>query len=237
MVPFRRALLALGLFGMSFGYVEAAVVVYLRTIYDPIRVRIYPQHPPGELFPLLRPEHLADTNLLGIELGREFATLIMLAAAAIAVSRNGRQWMAAFLVAFGFWDIFFYIFLKVTIGWPASLFTWDILFLLPGPWVGPVIAPVLVSIAMIGGGIATLLREASGNPVRLSARHWTLLVLSGLVIITAFMWDFRSTMAGNWPNPFNWPVFAAGLLLGLATFVQAFRLRPAPAARPSEISR
>jgi hypothetical protein len=77
----------------------------------------------------------------------------MLAAIALAVARNARQWTAAFAIAFGVWDIVFYACLKLLLGWPASLFTWDILFLIPVPWVGPVIAPVLVSLTMIAAGI------------------------------------------------------------------------------------
>ena len=82
---------------------------------------------------------------LFIEIGREAATMLMLAAIALAVARNTRQWTAAFAIAFGVWDIVFYACLKLLLGWPASLFTWDILFLIPVPWVGPVLAPVLIS--------------------------------------------------------------------------------------------
>lgn len=221
----RRAILALTLFGISFGYVEAAVVVYLRHIYDPLRQSVYPTKPPGELFPLLKPEHLPDTRLLGVELGREFATIIMLAAAAIAVSRNRVQWLAAFGIVFGIWDIFFYVFLKVTINWPASLFTWDILFLLPGPWVGPVISPVIVSATMIATGIMVLVREGRGRPVHVNAIDCAGIIAGGIIIIAAFMWDFRNTMAGNWPNPFNWPVFWLGEAVGIAAFVHAWRAR------------
>lgn len=218
----RRALTALALFGVAFGYVEAAVVVYLRNIYDPIRARVYPGYP-GELFPLLRPEHLPDPQLLLIELGREFATLAMLAAAALAVSRNPRTWLAAFGLAFGVWDIFFYVFLKLTIGWPASLFTWDILFLLPGPWVGPVIAPVLVSAAMIAAGIVVFVAEDKGRPLAASKPHWVSIVAGGLIVVASFLWDWRNTLAGNWPNPFNWMVFWAGMAIGTAAFVHAWR--------------
>jgi hypothetical protein len=222
-VSARRAIAALTLLGIAFGYVEAAVVVYLRSIYDPLRARVYPNHPAGELFPLLKPEHLGDTQLLAVELGREFATLVMLAAAAIAVSRNWRTWLAAFGLIFGVWDIWFYIFLKVTINWPASLFTWDILFLLPGPWVGPVIAPVIVSAVMIGAGALVLVRESRGRPVAAARWHWAAIVMGGFVIIASFLWDWRNTMAGNWPNPFNWAVFWAGMGMGMAAFVGACR--------------
>jgi hypothetical protein len=137
-----RTVAALLLFGISFGYLEAAVVVYLRAIYDPIRERVHPGRPAGDLFPLISPEQLhaagpENTKRLGIEIGREAATIIMLAAVGLAAGRNFNQRMAAFSIAFGLWDISFYAFLKLMLGWPQSLFTWDILFLIPLPWVGP----------------------------------------------------------------------------------------------------
>ena len=71
--------------------------------------------------------------------------MVMLGSVALAVARNLHEWIAAFAIAFGVWDIFFYVFLKLMIHWPESLSTWDILFLIPLPWVGPVWAPVLVA--------------------------------------------------------------------------------------------
>ena len=94
-----------------------------------------------------------------IEQGREVATLGMLAAVAIAVGRGSGQPFAAFLIAFGVWDISFYAFLKLLIHWPASLLTWDVLFLLPVPWVAPVLAPVLASLSMIGVGLLYLVLD------------------------------------------------------------------------------
>jgi len=87
--------------------VEAAVVVYLRSIYNPLRVHFYPGSS-SELFPLLSleqlrilgPEHVAR---LKIEIGREIATLLMLAGAALTAARKSREWVAAFLVCFGIW--------------------------------------------------------------------------------------------------------------------------------------
>src|SRR5262249_30630289 len=148
-----RPLAALLLFGITFGYVEAAVVAYLRALYEPMHQRLYPDAAPDDLFPVIPLEELKaagpeHTRRLLTELGREAATLLMLAAVALAVARNGRQWFAAFAIAFGLWDVFFYAFLRVLVGWPASLLDWDLLFLLPVPWVGPVLAPVLVSLGM-----------------------------------------------------------------------------------------
>jgi hypothetical protein len=214
----RRAIAALFLFGISFGYLEAAVVTYLRDLYDPMRRQVHPERAQGELFPLITTDQLRDsgasnTRRLLTELGREASTLIMLATIGLAVSQRPHQWVAASLIAFGVWDISFYAFLRLLIDWPPSLFTWDILFLLPVPWVGPVIAPILVSLSMIGCGLVMLCR-----PITLRATHWLAIVAGGFVVVVAFCWDFRNTSAGGMPNPFNWPLFAAGEMIGVAGF-------------------
>jgi hypothetical protein len=231
----HRTIAALFLFGISFGYLEAAVVVYLRAIYDPIRERIHPGRPAGDLFPLISPQQLQEagpenSKRLAIEIGREAATIIMLAAVGMAAGRNFNQRMAAFAIVFGLWDIFFYVFLKVMIGWPQSLLTWDILFLIPLPWVGPVMAPVLVSLTLIGGGLVSLLR--GGLPAK--AWQWSAMIAGGLVVILSFIWDFRNTTSGGRPNPFNWLLFLAGEAIALAAFIAAARN---PGFRESRIPR
>src|ERR1700683_2186275 len=169
----RRPIAALFLFGISFGYVEAAVVVYLRAIYNPIRARLHPERGPNDLFPLITQKELADTGLentrrLVIEIGREAATMLMLGAVALAIARNLHQWIAALAIGFGVWGITFYAFLKLMIRWPESLSTWDILFLIPLPWVGPIWAPVLVALSMIVCGLIALHYEGlRGTPL-----HW-----------------------------------------------------------------
>ncbi len=130
----------------------------------------------------------------------------MLAAVALAVARNLHQWMAAFAIVFGVWDITFYAFLKLMIHWPESLTTWDILFLIPLPWVGPVWAPVLVALIMIVCGLISL----RPGGIRGGPLHWTGVLGGAVIIIVAFVWDFRNTTAGGFPNPFNWPLFLAG---------------------------
>jgi hypothetical protein len=218
----RRIVAALFLFGISFGYVEAAVVVYLRAIYDPVRARLHPERGPNDLFPLITPEQLAaagpeNPRRLAIEIGREAATMLMLGAVALAVARNLQEWMAAFVIVFGVWDIAFYAFLKLMIHWPETLGTWDILFLIPLPWVGPVWAPVLVALSMIVCGLISL--RAGGIRGRLP--HWAGVLAGAAVIIMAFVWDFRNTTAGGIPNPFNWPLFLLGEAIGLSAFLAA----------------
>ncbi len=223
-----RALAAILVFGIAFGYVEAAVVVYLRTIYQPLRERLNPQAAPGDLFPLIRADELRAegpeyTRRLLVELGREAATLAMLAGMAWATASCFRTFFASFVIAFGIWDTFYYVFLKLLIDWPASVWTWDILFLLPVPWVGPVIAPLIVAAAMVIAGTTVWLREAAGRPLRPRAGDWAMVVAGGIVLVTAFCWDFRNTAAGGYPNPFNWPLFAVGLAVGVAGLVRPLR--------------
>lgn len=232
-VQFWRTIAGLVLFAVAFGYVEAAVVAYLRSIYTPLRAHFYPGSS-NELFPLLSfdqlrvlgPEHLARLN---IELGREIATLLMLAGVAVAVARNLREWAAAFVVCFGIWDIAFYSFLKLLLSWPASLLTWDILFLLPVPWVGPVLAPIVVSVSMIGAGVMVLWREHTNRPVHIDAARWALILLGGVIVFAAFIADFRNTAAGGNPSAFHWGVFLIGEAVALLAFFDALlRARAVP---------
>ncbi len=216
-----RPIAILLLFATAFGYLEAAVVSYLRILHEPARRHFYPNRPSGELFPLLTLERVGvvgQRQTLLIEIGREAATMMMLAAIALAVAGNARQWAAAFAIAFGVWDIVFYAGLKLLLGWPASLFTLDILFLIPVPWVGPVIAPVLVSIAMITGGIWCLCREAAGTPLRIGRWNITGVLLGALVIVLSFTLDYRNIMAGGMPHPFHWGVFGLGLGIGAVSY-------------------
>jgi hypothetical protein len=221
-----RATVALLVFGIAFGYVEAAVVVYLRNLSEPVRVSYYPNTSSADLFPILTPQELRAADhgrlwqLLHVEITREAATLVMLATVAFIVGTNGIERLAAFVVAFGTWDIAFYGFLKMLIGWPASLLTWDLLFLLPVPWSGPVLAPVLVSCAMIGGGILVLQREAAGRAVRFGAIEWTGMLLGAFVILGSFTSGYQNVLAGRVPQAYQWPLFALGEAISVASFLR-----------------
>lgn len=234
-----RVIVGLILFAVAFAYVEAAVVVYLRAVYEPLREQLNPDQVPGELLPLMpfqqfKAQGPRYVNLLRTELGRELATLVLLAGAASLVARNFNEWIAAFIVSFGIWDIFYYVFLKLLIDWPASLLTWDVLFLLPVVWVGPVIAPVLVAAAMTLCGLLLLWRERSDRPVAFTPWHWVAIVAGGLIIAISFAGDFRHVMAGGAPHPFPWSTYLGGLLLGVGAFVHAWARLPAGAAGESE---
>jgi hypothetical protein len=168
----------------------------------------------------MRADSLGPFLLLAkIEMAREAATLIMLAGVAGAATRNFRSWLAAFSLIFGVWDLTFYLWLKILIGWPASLGTWDLLFLVPVPWVGPVLAPALVSISLIAGGAIGLLRE----PKRVRGLAWLLLVAGGVLIFSSFIRDWRNIVDGGMPRTFPWTIFAAGLLTGISGFAFAVK--------------
>lgn len=220
----RRIVTALVVFGISFGYLEAAVVSYLRAIYDPLRHQLHPDRPVHDLFPLISIDQLRDAGpehyrRVGVEVGREAATLIMLASVALAAARNRRQWLAAFAIAFGVWDIAFYGGLKLLLDWPASLSTWDILFLIPVPWVGPVLSPILVSVSMIAAGLFVLRRDLAGALLPFRWFQWALIFSGALIVVLAFTWDYRNTLAAGMPNPFNWPLFFMGELIGLSSLL------------------
>jgi hypothetical protein len=219
----KRSLAGLFLFGISFGYLEATVVVYLRAMYEPLRQRLNPGRAPGELFPLTNPERIAkeapeSAKLVRIEIAREAATIIMLAAVALPVVGDRPLWLPSFAIAFGVWDIFYYVFLKMLIGWPQSLLTWDVLFLIPVPWTGPVLAPVLVSISLVVSGVAALV-----FPIKLGWKHWAACGAGGLVVLYSFMADYQHIMSGNVPRAFAWEIFLAGELIAAFAFAHGWR--------------
>jgi hypothetical protein len=192
-------------FAGAMAYLESAVVVYLRQIY-------YPQ---GFDFPLAT----AATATILIEIGREAATIVMLIAIGVFCGRTRLQRFAYLMLAFGLWDIFYYVWLKLFIGWPESLLTWDVLFLIPLPWIGPVLAPVLVSAALIGAGLWIILREELGSLPRFPRWVWWAEIGCGAAIIAAFLWDAKNIVKGGYPAPFRWDIYAAGLIMGVALFL------------------
>ena len=143
-------LIWLTVFGIGFGYVEAAVVVYLRTLFYPagynIPIKIGFPFVNFGATPFLQ---AMSTPIILTEIGREAATIVMLAAIGTLSGKTFKEKFAFFIWAFAVWDIFYYIFLKLLINWPASLFTVDVLFLIPVPWLAPVWLPLLSSVIML----------------------------------------------------------------------------------------
>ena len=207
-----------GLYAVAMAYVEAAVVVDLNGALG---------QQVGALFPL-RPE-LRSGPLILIEVGREAATLVMLATVGILAGRSAVERLAWSAVAFGTWDIGYYAWLHVFTGWPPDLGTWDVLFLIPIPWTGPVWAPVAVSGALIGFGLAVARRLRAGGVVRPSPWHLAAGVAGGLLVVTSFTLDSGRVAAGAIPTDYAWPILAAGVALATAGALLSLRAAPPPA--------
>lgn len=193
-------------FGLAMAYVEAAVVVYLREI-------IYPD---GFAFPLR-----AISMRLGlVEVGREAATVLMLLGVAYLTQRTRRGRFVCFMFLFGLWDIGYYLWLWVTIGWPESLLTWDVLFLIPLVWSGPVLAPMLVSCLFVAAGLLYYSGPDKAEEVTIGRRDWLLTVASAVIIFIAFVFNHAAVSAGGVPGRFPWEIFLPGLALAAYLLVK-----------------
>ena len=192
-------------YAVAMAYLEAAVVVYLRAAIGV---------PTGTVFPIdLSPEAMPFG---WIEVGREAATLVMIGAVGWIVGRSPLERLAWAGVVFGIWDIGYYVFLWVFSGWPSSVATWDILFLLPAPWAGPVWAPIAVSAALIGFGLVCAARLRAGESLRFGRSHMGVLLLGGAIIIASFLLNAGLVLEGGIPSEFAWPIFLAGMAIGVA---------------------
>jgi hypothetical protein len=205
-IPVRK-LVWVVLFGVAFGFVESSVVVYLRAIY----------YPEGFTWPLkvIRNEHLS------VELLREIATIVMLAAVGVVAGRRGWQRFGYFLVVFGVWDIFYYLWLKLFLNWPSMLTEWDVLFLVPIPWIGPVIAAVLVALLMIVCGVGIVVRTTLERYFSPTWMTWMLSLVATAAILYSFMCDVNATLGGGIPKPYRYELLAAGLILYIVAYVRA----------------
>jgi hypothetical protein len=234
---FFRIVAAVIVFGVAFGFVEAAVVIDIRAIYEPIHRSLHPSVPPGELFPLLTVDDLrrgpeGSTQLLAIEVAREAATMALLAGFALGVGGGPLRIFAAFVAAFGVWDLVFYAVLKLLIGWPASFWTWDVLFLIPVPWTGPVIAPVVVAVTMAACGVHTIARDTAGTPISLTWLSWVGVLGGGLLILLAFCANWQSAVSGVVPESFPWVTFAFGEGLAVLVYLISARASEHAQAQP-----
>jgi hypothetical protein len=152
--------------GAAFGYVEAAVVYYLRNLMN-----YHKDYPLTHYKVLLnlgfitfispRRSLLISSHITHVEEVREFSTIVLLIAVAYLAGKNPRQRLAAFLVSFACWDIMYYVFLKVIDNWPSSFMTKDVFFLIPVTWIGPVVTPLVISTAMLLFGARLYVRSST----------------------------------------------------------------------------
>jgi hypothetical protein len=214
-------------FAVAMAWVEAATVYYLRVLVD--RVNPYQANP------------LPMRGTLGqVELVREVATLVMLVTIGILAGRTRRAQVGYAAVAFGVWDIFYYVFLRLIGDWPRSLFDWDILFLVPLPWWGPVLAPVSIAVLLVVGGTVASQSDVTPPATPVTRTLWCLHGLGIALALYVFMADsLRAVTHGldattiALPTAFNWPVFCVAVTLMASPVAQTrWRLRPQKARLP-----
>lgn len=198
-------------FGIAFGYIEAAVVVCLREIF----------HPEGFTFPMKvfgagpRAERILLT-----EIGREAATIVLIFTGAWLFGRNRRQRVAYFFTIFAVWDLFYYVWLKVLLDWPASIMDWDILFLIPVVWASPVLYPVLISITLLAFAMVLLFRPSNAGAIKVAWLDWLAFCASGVIVVTSFCIAGLHSTEPDFASYFYRLLFAAGYVLALAVFVK-----------------
>ena len=211
-------------YAIAMALVESACVVYLQRALGLTPYRLLP----------LQSQDVVG-SLGGIELGREAATLVMLATVGSLAGRRWADRLAWTAVAFGVWDIFYYAWLWVFLGWPSGPFDWDVLFLIPVPWVGPVWAPVVVSVGLVAFGLLTA-RAVSRGQI-LSVRSWetALGAVGGAVVILSFTLQAPTLLNGDIPAWFPWPVFVAGMGMAVGAAVSVLRRSTIPAGPRSSV--
>jgi len=230
MNSFYYKITVVAIFAIAMGFLEAVVVVYLREIY----------YPDGFSFPLT----IIEPGIFGIELIREVTTLVMLISIGLLAGRSANGKFAWFLFTFGIWDIFYYVALKIFLDWPESLLTWDILFLIPVIWIGPVLAPLICSLTMIVFGIGISWFEHKEHRVKIGLPVWIFIITGAVLIFTSFIegysillynagyFDgklipaepgFVDTISTYVPKQFNWLLFGIGEFLILTGIYLVFR--------------
>lgn len=192
-------------FAVAMAWMESAAVVYLRTLV-------------GAVNPLATPLPLPQA-LQWTEVVREAATLVMLFAVGWLAGATARCRFGYWLIAFGVWDLLYYAFLAAIAGWPKSLQDWDLLFLIPLPWWGPVAAPMTIAALMVLCGTLITGFDSPTRTVWPSWRVWTLSAAGAGLALFVFMQNgIVGVLGGSFapqapPGRFNWPLFVVALAL------------------------
>jgi hypothetical protein len=209
----RAAYVSLWVLALAFGWIEASVVVYLREIY----VREASLHASSYLPNLQVSLVSLPSPLVALEMAREACTLVLLGAVGWLASRRPAARFGAFLVSFGIWDVTYYAVLRLVSGWPDSISTWDILFLIPSPWVAPVWAPVTVATLLVLAGSYLFWTADYERRYR-----WTdvgVLLASAGLTVAAFLVGSSAVIDHRVPAHFPIWLFWSGVAVGTAWFV------------------
>ncbi len=199
---FRSTAIVALAYGIAMGYVEAAVVVYLRAAVGLSTSGLIPVDDAAAFGAFSRVEGV-----------RELATLVMIGAVGWLAGRSWLERLAWAAVVFGTWDLVYYLGLWLVIGWPPLPGAWDVLFLSPMPWVAPVWAPVVVSSALVGFGLAGARRLRAGRPIAVGRGRALTALLGGGLVVLSFLVDANRVLAGDSSPWTGWPLFWTGMVL------------------------
>jgi hypothetical protein len=197
-----KRFLGVSAYAVAMAFVEAVVVVYLRGLLH------------------ITNEQVALGPYVTMETCREAATIVMLAAVGWMAGRIWPERLAYGLFAFGLWDIWYYVWLKVLIGWPETLLDWDVLFMIPLRWWGPVLSPVIIAALICVNAVLAIVRMERGERLGFTPARVGVAVWGGLLALYVFMADSIHVLLGgrgDWetlrPEPFQWPLFLVALAL------------------------
>lgn len=214
-------------FALALGVLEASVVVYLREIAGRESALRETRYLPNLLVRFAS----LPSHLVWLEMAREATTLVLLGAVGWLAGRRLADRIGAFLVAFGVWDLAYYLVLRLISGWPGSVGTWDILFLIPSPWVAPVWAPATVATLFVGAGTYLFLTPEL-------ARHYrgidiALIVVAAGLTIAAFLMGSGAVLDHRVPEQFPLWLFWCGVVLGAGWFIRVERRTSPVEGRPA----
>jgi hypothetical protein len=191
----------ISVYAIAMAFLEAVVVAYIRELL----------HLTGR----------ADLNSYApMEAWREAATIVMLVAVGWLAGRNKVDRLAYGMFAFGMWDIWYYVWLKVLVDWPKTLLDWDTLFLIPFPWRGPVLSPVLIAGLICVVSVLTVVQVNRRKMPKITLFQTGIVFCGALLALYVFMataiqLSIRGgTNSGSvQPEIFNWPVFLIALTM------------------------
>ena len=219
------------IFSIAMGFLESTIVIYLRKIY----------YPDGFDFPL---KGFIDPNILSIEWIREFFTIVMLITIGLLAGKTLYEKFSYFILSFAIRDIFYYVFLKAFLDWPQSWITWDLLFLIPWPWIGPVLAPLICTVLMIVTYFLAINLIDKNVKLKLNISEWIIIALGVIIVLFTWLYDYGKLIIGGGftkdffllatnaefikiiddfiPASYNWTLFLLGVIISTIGIIKVY---------------
>lgn len=205
-----KRFLWVSVYAVAMAFLEAVVVAYIRQLL------------------VITANHVTLGPYVTMEMWREMATLTMLAALGWLAGRKKLDRLAYGVFAFGLWDIWYYVWLKVLLDWPETIWDWDTLFLIPLHWWGPVLSPMLIAALICVTAVLAVIRMERGEKPDVTPARLSTALAGGVLALYVFMSDsLHALLQGrnDWdtlrPELFNWPLFLLALALMAAPSLMA----------------